>query len=379
MFSSTSPAAHSTGAATSVRPSVTLAATPDAATVNTTNVYLADGRTGAKVPGTVATSGTTLTITPNAPLVGGAPYRIVVAGVTLANRRNTANGEFPFVTAAGPAPSFAVNEEYTPLSLDFDANGFDDVFWYRPGTASDALWRMGPNGRTSVPVAVNGTYAPFTGDFDGNGYDDVFWYAPGPGADSIWYAGPGGFTSRSLPVGGTYRPVVGDVNRNGYDDIFWHGPGTAPDTLWSFGPLGKTDVSLPVSGTSFEPFATDVNRDGFDDIIWHAPGLTTVSLWRGSGTPFVRVTTSSIGGDWDPRPLDSNGDGFGDVYWFLPDDGELWRSGPGGFTPQDAPALPGTARPVTGDFTGDQRDDLLGFVPGPTADQLYPGTAAGLG
>jgi hypothetical protein len=34
---------------------------------------------------------------------------------------------------------------------------------------------------------------------------------------------------------------------------------------------------------------------------------------------------------------------------------------------------------VTGDFTGDQRDDLLGFVPGTTADQLYPGSTTGLG
>jgi hypothetical protein len=183
-----------------------------------------------------------------------------------------------------------------------------------------------------------------------------------------------------MPVSGTYRPVVGDFDRNGYDDIFWHGPGTAPDTLWRFGPFGKTDSSHPVSGTSYEPFAGDLNRDAYDDIYWHQPGSTTVSLWRGGSRPFaIRLTTSGIGGDRDARPLDSNGDGYDDIYWFQADDGELWRSGSGGFTPQDGPALPGTARPVTGDFTGDLRDDLLGYVPGTTADQLYRGSASGLG
>ena len=150
MFASTSPAPYATGVATSAHPGVTFAATPDAASVTTGNLYLVDGRTGAKVAGTVALSGDAITFSPSAPLVGGVPYRIVVHSVALANGRNSANGEFPFVTAEGSAPTYAVDEDYSPLVLDLDGNGYDDLFWYGPGTAPDAIWRMGPNGPTTV-------------------------------------------------------------------------------------------------------------------------------------------------------------------------------------------------------------------------------------
>ena len=57
----------------------------------------------------------------------------------------------------------------------------------------------------------------------------------------------------------------------------------------------------------------------------------------------------------------------------------LWRGGANGFTGVAGPAMPLGMRPVTGELTGDGRDDLLAYVPGATADRLRPGTANGIG
>jgi hypothetical protein len=35
-------------------------------------------------------------------------------------------------------------------------------------------------------------------------------------------------------------------------------------------------------------------------------------------------------------------------------------------------------RPVTGELTGDGRDDLFAYVPGATTDRLRPGTPGGM-
>ncbi len=120
---------------------------------------------------------------------------------------------------------------------DFDGDGVDDVFHYRPGTASDRIyWSDG----TSTPLRVNGDYRPVVGDFTGDGFDDILWYAPGATADYYWRFLPGHrWTSHATGISGRYEPAVGDIDENGTDDIFWrrsngggyqwrHATGTTP-------------------------------------------------------------------------------------------------------------------------------------------------------
>ena len=63
-------------------------------------------------------------------------------------------------------------------------------------------------GIRSEVVPVLGVYVPLVGDFDRNGFDDIFWYGPGTGPDSAWYFGPTGRRGVAQSVtGSSYRPT----------------------------------------------------------------------------------------------------------------------------------------------------------------------------
>jgi serine protease len=368
-----SPGAHATGVATTARPSVTFGRDVAAASVNADTVALVDGRTGGVVPSSLSRSGRTVTLTPNAPLRPGVPYQVWIAGVTDPNGTEIAYERIPFTTAPGPAPSYTVNRTLTPIRVDLDGNGYEDIFWYAPGDGADSIWMFGPDGRTGIPTSVRGTYTPIAGDFDGNGYEDIFWYGPGSGTDVMWWNAFDGITPAVVQVRGVYVPIAGDFDRNGYDDIFWYGPGSDPDSVWYFSPFGHTGVAQSVGGT-YRPAAGDFTRDGYDDVVWYAPGAAAENLWRGSPMGFAKSPTMSITGTYRTRPLDRNGDGYDEVFLYATDRGVFWRSGPTGFTSvQTGPPIASGGRPVAGDFTGDLRDDLFAYVPGTAPDPFYPG------
>jgi len=377
-ITTSSPLPHVTGVPSSTAVRVTFGRDLLGPSVTGDTVRLLDGRTGGAVAANLSRTGRTVTLTPARPLTPGVPYQLFVAGV------RDAVGEFapvitiPFVTAPEAPPTYSVNGIYSPFSGDIDANGFDDIVWYGPGTVADSLWRFDGNGRVGVPLSVSGTYTPAVGDFDGNGYDDIFWYRPGTATDGIWYSGPSGIRSQPAVVNGTYTPVTGDFDRNGYDDILWYGRGTIADSVWYFSASGHTSRPITVNGP-YSPMAGDLNRDGYADVFWYAPGSGAESVWYGQSTGFRAGSAPGVAGTYITRVLDANGDGYDDVFWYSGTASSLWRNGPSGFTGVAAPATPAGMRPVTGEFTGDSRDDLVAYLPGATPDRLRPGTPSGIG
>ncbi len=374
-----SPAVHAAGVATSQRPTVTFGRDVAASSVSGDTVFLVDGRDGRVVESAVSRAGRTVTLSPISPLRPGVPYQVWVAGVTDPTGTDAAYLRIPFTTAGGAAPAYNVGGTYVPVRVDLDGNGYDDIFWYGPGAATDSVWFFGPDGRESVTTSIGGSYTPVAGDFDGNGYEDIYWYAPGAGTDVMWWNSWQGIVPAVVQVRGVYVPTVGDFDRNGYDDIFWYGPGSTPDSVWAFGPAGHRAVTQVVNGTSYRPVAGDVNRDGYDDIVWHGPGAVAEGLWQGIPTGFRKGSALAVNGSYRLRALDAEADGFDEVFLYATGPSGFWRNGPSGFTSvQAGPSVPTGARPVTGEFTGDLRDDLFVYVPGATADRFRPGSATGI-
>ena len=60
----------------------------------------------------------------------------------------------------------------------------------------------------TIEKTVTGAYRPVRGDFEGDGFDDVFFYGPGSRVDRMCF-GTGGslFESEAVTLSGRYRPV----------------------------------------------------------------------------------------------------------------------------------------------------------------------------
>lgn len=255
-----------------------------------------------------------------------------------------------------------------------------------PASAVDKPW-FGET--TGSAVSVGGTFTPIAGNFNGNGEDDIIWYAPGSGTDYLWTSnGDKTFTKTALStqVNGTYTPIVGDFAGDNYDDIFWYAPGSAPDALW-IGHDGGTfaKVSASVSGT-YQPFVLTNSQyavGGTDAIVWYAPGSSPDSMWAFTSAQGAH-TAIGLTVPGSPKPLVGNfdGDSYADVFWYnagtTPD--ELWRGTNGlGFFEKAGFNVNGTYQPVVEDFTPytDGRSDILWFKSGAGGDQLWEGNSGG--
>jgi len=233
--------------------------------------------------------------------------------------------------------TFTVNATYTPLVGDLDADGYDEILWYAPGTATDYLWNFTSTSTvSSVPYTANGTYArPTVGDYTGDGADDVLWYAPGPAQDYLWdYEPGGGYVSTPRTISGTYIPVSGSFGNDATDDVFWYSPGPAADYLWNYvpGTTSYTQQVYAVSATGYRPFAIDMWGDGpgNEDIFWYAPGPGADYVWDFLGGQRTSYP-ESVNGEYLATAGDFVGDGIEDVVFEGYDRSILWNHSPDGF------------------------------------------------
>lgn len=167
---------------------------------------------------------------------------------------------------------------YQPIVGNFWGAG-DDIFWYYPSGGYGHWWWSNANrsnpfsSQNWYSVDAGGAFVPLVGDFDANGWDDIFWYTASA-QDRIWYYSGASKTPSWLAnaqnVQDTYLPLVGDFDGDGHSDIFWEHAGTE-DHIWP----GDTQTnqflpSLPASAYgTFVPVSGDFNGDGRTDIFWY--------------------------------------------------------------------------------------------------------------
>ncbi len=262
---------------------------------------------------------------------------------------------------------------------DINGDGVDDQFLYATGGAPDAI-RLGTRQFGLVagpPVNVGSLYVPVAGDYDDDGRCDILWYRPGPASETLWRSSASGYTRTDVPsVDGSYQPVVTDVDNDDHDDIIWYDATNGSAQVWSgrrtrfvVGPV----VAAPVDAALV---AGDLDGDGHGDLYFDLPTPSADVTWRGDDAGFSvvvgAVTIPSAGplfvGDFD-------GDGRADVFRdVVSGRDEFWHGGDAGLTGRKHPRQIGSPRPgLVGDFDGDGHHDIFWYRAGSGIDIWWRG------
>lgn len=265
-------------------------------------------------------------------------------------------GEMSFKTTTVPVSGTS----YTPVSGDFDNDGFDDILWYNPTTGNAYIWWFAANkGHTSSALLSFGAgYTVLTGNFDASTGDDIFFYRPG--VDKMYW-GNGtrtlGFPSSPYQGPEGYVGATGDFDGLGSDDIVWYNPVTgAIQFSWAVGST-RSFVNTTSSITSgMKPIPGNFDGQGGTDIYWYAPGLTAEQIWFSNGNRLFDVRSSGMFTTYTVIAGDFDGDGADDIFW----DAEastndlVWRSSKNRNAPFEAQLISvnGSFRPVAGKFDG---------------------------
>ncbi len=251
--------------------------------------------------------------------------------------------------------------------------------WTAATYRADSL--VPPSGDSAAPSAVTGLAV--TG-----GRDHALrlrWVEP---RDDVASYRVYGSTSSSVPIGG--GTLLGTTPVPSYT----HGPLGARQTRYyrvvPVDPAGNAGPASPVaSGTTGVPNVSDLNDDARDDILTFTRGtnadvfaaLSTGSGFTGDG---VRWHDYFAAGEEIPLTGDFDGDGRTDIVTFTrgePADVYVALSTGSGFgagTRWHDHFATGTEIPAVGDFNGDSRDDIATFTRGSAAD-VYVALSTGSG
>lgn len=209
-----------------------------------------------------------------------------------------------------------------PAVGDFNRDGRDDVFWYRPGPDLDELWLANDHGGfASSSFAVpdyGGVNTKMTQlDWDGDGSADLLFSTPGRSTVSLVRGSPSGTLSTStLAASGSALPVVGDFDADGDEEILFYRSWLSTLPLIEFDPeVGSHRTDWTITGGPYRVVVGDFDGDLRSDVLWYQPGAAADSVWYGRGPdPFLQ-TPITMGGDYQPVSTDLDGDQHDDIVW----------------------------------------------------------------
>ncbi|HEY3833228.1 MAG TPA: PKD domain-containing protein [Acidimicrobiia bacterium] len=232
-----------------------------------------------------------------------------------------------------------------------------------------------------------------------------------------WDFGDGGTTTgrnvkHTYAAGGTYdvRLTVTDNDGATGSTLLAINPAKLP-------PLPAFLWKCVQTNCSFDAHISVDNEAPITTYVWNfgdghtATGLTAQHTYSGSGARTVTLTVTDQGGAsahvsapvdvntltnvgtsmfsfgshytinsvYKPITGDFNGDGKTDIIWYAPgpDPDPIWWGSSNGFVKGSNLNISGTYQPLVGDFNGDGVDDILWYAPGPAADHIWFGSSSG--
>jgi hypothetical protein len=260
-----------------------------------------------------------------------------------------------------PTPSYATNTvatNYTPGSLVPDTTYYWEVVALTSNTPS-------PVYSFTTQTTVAGPAIP-TLDFNADGYQDVFLYDPVGGTG---YAGLSNSAGAFTYIYNAFTPGFdairyGNITNSGVSSLIAYNSTTAV----GYALLGNGNGTFsPVSlfwGPGFNRVAAgDLNGDGLTDFLIYrtTDGTSYTALSNGDGTFRYQYALVSIGFT-HVVVADFNGDGRADVFYYRSTDGLAYlgiSNGAGGFTFAPVALGPGYGFVESGDINGDGKADLL--------------------
>ncbi len=222
----------------------------------------------------------------------------------------------------GPAAGSGHHPGSEALVGDFDADGGEDVLWYRADDG-ELMLQLLHGDRTGLQAASYPDQLPsrqraLVGDMDGNRADDVLFYDERTGRTRLWYfEGGGAIDQRLTNPGAGFRPRVGDFDGDGVKDLLWYGPGDLVDAYWFGTPERRFrggPLAAPMGGSRF-PVVADLDGDGRSDIFWWDGANASDDIWLTRGDlPYV--IGQELGGVSQLTMTDFDGDGATDLLFF---------------------------------------------------------------
>ncbi|AET69804.1 periplasmic component of the Tol biopolymer transport system [Desulfosporosinus orientis DSM 765] len=275
---------------------------------------------------------------------------------------------------------FDKNTKIVPF--DCNGDGKKDLFVYIPGKGAGWVVRSNEDGTFTAVYAQGDGIAGYdllspddkvlVFDYDGDGKDDLFLYRPGKGA--AWVAksnGDGTFTAvYAQGHGGNGiagydllspddKVLAFDYNGDGKDDLFLYRPGKGAawvarsngdgtfTAVYAQGHGGNGIAGYDLLSPDDKVLVFDYNGDGKDDLFLYRPGkgAAWAAKSNGDGT-FTAVYAQGHGGNGiagydllspDDKVLvfDYNGDGKDDLFLYRPGKSAAWvakSNGDGTFT-----------------------------------------------
>lgn len=240
-----------------------------------------------------------------------------------------------------PSPGFtSAMGSSAAASADLNGNGWQDII-VAGSTGIYVFWNNGTGGFPNIPeqISSESAVAIGVGNLDGEGLNDIV--ALGNSIRVFLNAGAGQFTPQTPFGNGLYSALaVRDMNRNGLDDLVVVGPlppsGPVATAVWlSNGNGSFTKHNCPFSGVPAVAIAIgDLDGDGDPDAVTGSTSAPAIQVWRNNGTGYLTSAGTGIGGG--PSTSVALGDFSGDGALDLLDGKQTGSASLHHYVPHDA-------------------------------------------